>query len=68
MGNGLASVEVKKVRGKLTVIGVGRTMRGRKYFKDSIPTKATRTSDPKFKGELATAVDQLFAESSTDTP
>lgn len=68
MGNGISAVEVKVMRGKLRVVALGRTPRGRKFIKDWEDLSATRTADPNFKAELATAVDKLFERAAPDTP
>lgn len=68
MTNGIATVELKRMRGKLTVIGNGRTPRGRKYIKHAIPIKATRTSDKLFKSQMEAAVIAMFEESPTEGP
>lgn len=60
MANGIASIEVKAKRGKITVIGMGQSVKGQKYIKDQKELTVHKTSDPKFKGELRTAVTEIF--------
>lgn len=60
MASGIGTVEVKRTHGKLTVQGLGQTPRGQRYIKKAIPLKAQDPSDPKFKEELAAAVEKLF--------
>lgn len=55
-----ASIIVRKSRGLLVVQATGRTERGQSFIKGSVPLTVKTMSDPKFKGELATAVDQLL--------
>ena len=61
MSETYGTVEVKRTRGKMTIIGLGRTGRGQRYIKKVVPTEATTPTDPKFKAEQATAVAKLFA-------
>lgn len=55
------TIEVKKMRGKMTIIGLGKTPRGQRYIKRAIQTEATSSADPKFKAEQTAAVEKLFA-------
>lgn len=65
MTSGIATVHVKKARGKIIVEGEGRTPRGQKYLKGNIPLKASKMSDKDFKSELAAAVAELIPQSSS---
>lgn len=60
MSNTYGTIEVKKMRGKMAVIGLGKTPRGQNYIKKIEETSSTSPADPKFKEELATAVAKLF--------
>lgn len=62
MAKGIARIELKKQRGKLCVITMGLTPRGQKFLKQQVILKATSTSDPKFKSQLAAAVEELMAQ------
>lgn len=60
MANGIGTVEVKRQRKALTIMGMGQTPRGQKFIKKSIPITAPRMNDKKFKAELAAAVEELL--------
>ena len=55
------TIQVKRMRGKLVVIGMGKTGRGQAYIKRSVPIAAKRMTDPNYKSDLAAAVAELFA-------
>lgn len=55
-----ARFEVKRSRGGLVVRAIGRTERGQKYIKKSIPIAARTIADQKFKSEMAAAIAQMF--------
>lgn len=61
MAKGIGTVEIRVQHGKLTVVGLGKTPRGQRYIKESIPLEAKDMFDPNFKTELAEAVEKLFA-------
>lgn len=60
MASGVGTIEVKKMKGKMVVSGLGRTARGQKFIKKAISLEATSTTDPKFKAEQATAVAEIL--------
>ena len=60
MTSGVGQVHVKRQRGKLVVIGFGVSPKGQKYIRASEEIAAKSPADPKFKGELATAVAKLL--------
>lgn len=61
MGQKNATIHVRRQRGKLVVQGQGKTPRGTKFIRKEVPVKATKMSDPEFKGELLKAVDEINA-------
>ncbi len=60
MGTGIYTIEIKRERGKPTVIAKGITARGQRYIKHAVAMKAHRFSDPEFKEELATIVNAFL--------
>lgn len=56
-----ASIIVRKSRGLMVVQATGRTGRGQTFIKGSVFLSVKSMSDPKFKGELQAAVDQLLS-------
>ena len=60
MAAGIGTVEVKKVHGKMVVNGLGQTPRGQKFIRNAVVLEVADPADPKFKGELSTAVTQLL--------
>lgn len=61
MPKNIAAVHVKNSRGKVSVLGMGQTPRGQKYIREIIDLEVKKIDDPKFKEELATAVEQLMS-------
>lgn len=61
MTKGITQVEVRTKRGHVVVQARGATPRGQKYLGDSVTLSVSKFDDKKFKGELAAAVDELFA-------
>lgn len=61
MANRIGAVHLRKQRGELAVYGLGQTPRGQTFIRKVVPIKATKMDDPKFKDELATAVEQMLA-------
>lgn len=55
-----ATVEIRRSRGKLIVQATGRTARGQRYIKGSVPLTVKSMADPNFKREMAAAVEQLL--------
>lgn len=62
MTSGIGTIHLKVVHGTLVIQGDGRTPRGKRYIKETIPLEAKNPSDPNFKQELANAVDRMLAE------
>lgn len=60
MSREAASIVVRKSRGLLVVQATGRTGRGQSFIKGHVLLSVKSMSDPKFKGELKAAVDQLL--------
>lgn len=60
MKPGIGAVEVRKQHGKIIVQGLGKTARGQRYIKTTVPIDAESMSDRKFKQELAAAVDEIL--------
>lgn len=63
MASGVRTIHVKKVRGQLVVQGDGQTPRGKKFIRATAQLKAKNMADPDFKAQLATAVEQMLAQS-----
>lgn len=61
MANGIGTIHVRKSRGTLKVIAMGKTNTGQNYIKATSALTAKTPADPKFKSELAIAVNALFA-------
>lgn len=61
MAQQFGTVEVKRERGELKVIGRATTPRGTKFIAKVEPVGVKKTGDPDFKGKLATAVAKLYA-------
>lgn len=56
-----ATLEVRRMRGKLVLIGVGRTDRGQRFIKGQEEIDSTRIGSESFKGQLASAATKLVA-------
>lgn len=61
MASSYGTIHLKVVNKRLKVIGMGQTPRGQNFIKQVVGMNARSPADPKFKAELATAVDELFA-------
>lgn len=55
-----AQIAVRKVRGHMVVIAIGRTPRGQSYIKGQKVLAATGVRDPDFKREMDAAVKELL--------
>lgn len=55
-----ATIIVRRSRGGLIVQATGRTGRGQSYIKSSEALSVKSMSDPKFKAELAAAINKLL--------
>lgn len=62
MGHGIASVHVRRERGRTTVIGFGQTPRGQKFIRATKTLLAPTIGSKDFKSELAAAVEELLAQ------
>ncbi len=62
MSHGIGAIQVKRERGVLVVQGLGRTPRGQKYIKATIPIAAPKMSDKNFKSEMTAAVTEMMAQ------
>lgn len=67
MRKGIAEVRLRMVRGKLVVQTMGKTPRGRKFLRGSATLPIAKTTDKKFKVDLASAVDALLVDEDADT-
>lgn len=54
------AIEVKLERGRLVVKALGKTPSGRPYIKARKELAAHRIRDPKFKDEMAAAVEEIL--------
>lgn len=62
MGHGIATIHAKKVRGKMRIIGTGRTNTGQSYIKAHKVLDATSLADKRFKGEAKIAIEEMLAQ------
>ena len=62
MASGIRTIHVKLARGKLIVQGDGQTPRGKKFIRATETLSARKMSDPKFKEQLATAVEEMLSQ------
>lgn len=62
MGNGIGTIHLRKSRGTLKVVAMGKTNTGQGYIKGNSTLTVKTPADPKFKSELAIAVNDLFKE------
>jgi len=63
MANVYGRVQVRRLRGQLVVMGMGKTARGTSFIRKTVPIQAKSVKDPNFKSALAAAVSTLFSES-----
>jgi hypothetical protein len=54
------TIQVKSVRGRPVLIGMGKTGRGQRYIKKSVPIDCKNIRSKDFKSQLAAAVAELF--------
>lgn len=57
-----ATYEVRKMRGKLVLIGFGRTPRGQRFIKGQAAINSPSMSAPDFKKEMEIAAAKLAGE------
>ena len=62
MAKEFATVEIRRVRGVLRLVGLGKTGRGQRYIKNQVDVDAPKLSSPDFKDELAKAMKNLTGE------
>lgn len=55
-----SAIEVKMERGELKLRGIGRTMRGQAYIKETVGIGTKRIRDHDFKSKMSDAVSKLF--------
>lgn len=58
-----STIEVRKMRGKLVLVGLGQTERGQRYIKSQVPIGSTSMTSKDFKSKLASAMTELTGES-----
>lgn len=68
MAAGIGQIHVRKMRGKLSVIGMGQTPRGQTYPKRVVELTVKTPGDSKFKNELAHAVEDIINQSGFELP
>ena len=68
MAKGIGQIHVRRQHGLLVVTGFGSTNRGQKFIRQEVPLTVKSPRDPKFKEELATAVEKLLANEGSNTP
>lgn len=61
MSNTLSSIEIKRRRGVLTLVGFAQSPKGKKFIKKTVDLAAVDITDPGFKAELSAAVEKLYA-------
>ena len=54
------TIQVKRMRGKVVLIGMGKTGRGQRYIKKTVAIDVKNMRSKDFKGQLATAVTKLY--------
>lgn len=57
-----ATYEVRKMRGKLVLVGFGRTPRGQRFIKAMTEINSPSMQAPNFKKEMAIAAAKLAGE------
>lgn len=62
MTNGIGTVEVKRSRGEMVLLGLGKTPRGTNFVRQKKGLGVKRSSDPAFKSHLQTAVAEMLAQ------
>jgi hypothetical protein len=60
MGERYGTIQVKRMRGELVLIGMGKTGRGQSYIKRRVPMEAKNIRSKSFKGQLTAAVAKLY--------
>lgn len=60
MAERYGTIQVKKMRGELVLIGMGKTGRGQTYIKRRVPIDCQNIRSKSFKGQLGSAVTKLY--------
>lgn len=60
MAERYGTIQVKRMRGRVVLMGMGKTGRGQRYIKRTVEIDVQNMRSKNFKGQLATAVDKLF--------
>jgi len=60
MAERYGTIQVKSMRGKPVLIGMGKTGRGQSYIKRTVAIEAKNMRSKDFKGAMATAVAKLY--------
>lgn len=63
MANVYGRVQVRRLRGQLVLMGMGKTARGTGFIKRTVPINAPNVSNSRFKSALKDAVKTLFDDS-----
>lgn len=66
MAIGIHSIQVRRERGKLTVVAIGKTPRGQSYIKHSLGMHASSMRDKEFKDEMSAIVEAFFLPADTE--
>lgn len=61
-----SSIEIKKSHGKLVVLAIGRTGKGRRYIKETRVLDVPSVADKKFKAAMAQAVVEMLGSEAAD--
>lgn len=64
MAKQYATVEVRKMRGNLVLVGLARTSRGQRYIASQVPIGCTSMTSKNFKTKLEEAMGKLSGEAS----
>lgn len=62
MANGIVEVHAKQVRGRMMIIGKGKTPRGQSYIANLAELQAPDLADKAFKSEAKAAVRKMLSE------
>lgn len=60
MSERYGTIQVKRMRGEVVLMGMGKTGRGQRYIKKTVAIDVKNMRSKNFKGQLKTAVDKLF--------
>lgn len=62
MGHGIATIHAKAFRGKVRIVGHGKTNTGQGYIRAHKVIGAESLADKNFKGEMKSAVEEMLSE------